>query len=195
MEPFRGPSQLHHYVNQVDWGAALRLVSPNTIRRTYISSFLLPCCFLHCFLLTHSGHVLMTHLCVIPGKHVVHWVQRWVGRRCPSAATAEAAAFLFLADRQPRWLSRVVAQHNDESLSVFRRPFQMSASLPNPTPPPARFYQAVRCELGGFNTFRALCPGHLQLASGYTVGLRGGTLKCLRFHHICRQDVCTGLGV
>lgn len=44
----------------------------------------------------------------------------------------------------------------------------------------------------GVNIFRALCPGHLQLASGYAVGLRGGTLKCLRFRHICRQDVRTG---
>lgn len=67
----------------------------------------------------------------------------------------------------------------------------MSASLP-----PARFSPAVQCELGGgFNIFRALCPGHLQLASGYAVGLRGGTLKCLRFRHICKQDVRTGLGV
>lgn len=71
----------------------------------------------------------------------------------------------------------------------------MSASLPpRPTPLPARFSRAIHCELEGFNIFRALCPGHLQLASGYTVGLRGGTLKCLRFRHICRQDVCVGLG-
>ena len=69
----------------------------------------------------------------------------------------------------------------------------MSASLPALLP--ARFSPAVHCESGGFNIFRALCPGHLQLASGYAVGLRGGTLKCLRFRHICRQDVRTGLGV
>lgn len=69
----------------------------------------------------------------------------------------------------------------------------MCASLPALLP--ARFSPAVHCESGGFNIFRALCPGHLQLASGYAVGLRGGTLKCLRFRHICRQDVRTGLGV
>lgn len=32
------------------------------------------------------------------------------------------------------------------------------------------------------------------MASGYTAGLRGGTLKCLRFRHICRQDVGVGDG-
>lgn len=44
-------------------------------------------------------------------------------------------------------------------------------------------------ESRGINIFRAPCPGHLQLASGYGAGLRGGTLKCLWFRHICRQDV------
>lgn len=49
--------------------------------------------------------------------------------------------------------------------------------------------------VGGVNIFHALCPGHLQLASGCAVGLKGGTLKCLRFCHICRQDVDSRLVV
>lgn len=69
----------------------------------------------------------------------------------------------------------------------------MSAFLPSPR---ASLVQPG-CSLWvrGFNIFHALCPGHLQLASGYAVGLKGGTLKCLRFRHICRQDVRPGLGV
>lgn len=51
------------------------------------------------------------------------------------------------------------------------------------------FAWPLRAEQRGFNIFRAPCPRHLQMASGYGAGLRGGTLKCLWFRHICRQDV------
>lgn len=59
----------------------------------------------------------------------------------------------------------------------------------------AQIILAFHCDLRVFNIFHALDPGHLQVASAYTVGLRGATLKCLKFCHICRQDVNEGLGV
>ncbi len=104
MELFRGPGQLHHYLNQADWGEALRpFLSKHNQTNIHHSkrpfSFLLPPLFLNLFFslsfllpMTHTGDVLMTHLHVMPGKHLT---QRWV--RCsPPAATAaaEAAAFL-----------------------------------------------------------------------------------------------------
>lgn len=67
-------------------------------------------------------------------------------------------------------------------------------SLPPPACPVQPGCPLPVCGGGGY-IFRPLCPGHLRLASGYAVGLRRGTLKCLRFRHICRQDVRTGLGV
>lgn len=82
------PGQLHHYLNQVHWGETLRPFfskhNQTNIHHSQRPFFFPPPWCLHLSyqfvsFLTHSGDVLMTHLRVMPGKHLT---QRWLGCRC-----------------------------------------------------------------------------------------------------------------